>query len=385
MELFHSGAKRLTNGNAMTEQRKRYRVGVLFGGRSGEHEVSLASAKNVMEALRQAGHEVIPIGITREGRWLPQPDAWLQLTAEAQERSAGRHLLTQESAVELVPRAWQLSEQPLPAIDVIFPVLHGPYGEDGTVQGLLEMANVPFVGSGVLGSALGMDKAVARKLLTYHGLPQVRHLVVQRHHWRATPDVVVGQIEAALAYPLFVKPANMGSSVGVSKARNRRQLQEALDYAARYDRKMLVEEAVPHAREIEVSVLGNHEPVASIAGEIIPANEFYDYNAKYENEGSRLLIPAPVDETVMERVRDYAVRAFQSLECEGLARVDFLMNGETHELFVNEINTMPGFTRISMYPKLWEASGVAYPELVHRLLELAIERYQERQEFSTVR
>lgn len=369
----------------MNEQRKRYRVGVLFGGRSSEHEVSLASAKNVMEALRQAGHEVIPIGITREGRWLPQPDAWLQLTAEAQERNVGRHLLTQESPGELVPRTWQLSEQPLPAIDVIFPVLHGPYGEDGTVQGLLEMANVPFVGSGVLGSALGMDKAVARKLFAYHGLPQVRHLVVQRHHWRAKPEAILSQIEATLAYPLFVKPANMGSSVGVSKVRDRRQLQEALDYAAWYDRKMLVEEAVLHARELEVSVLGNHEPVASIAGEIIPANEFYDYNAKYENEGSRLLIPAPIDEMLMERVRRYAVHAFQALECEGLARVDFLMNGETHELFVNEINTMPGFTRISMYPKLWEASGLSYPELVHRLLELAIERYQERQEFSTVR
>ncbi len=368
-----------------TTQRRRYRVGVLFGGRSGEHEVSLASAKNVMEALRQAGHEVVPIGITREGRWLPQPDAWLQLTAEAQERTVGRHLLGQERAGELVPRAWQLSEQPLPAIDVIFPVLHGPYGEDGTVQGLLEMANVPYVGSGVLGSALGMDKAVARKLFAHHGLPQVRHCVVQRHRWRAAPDEVIAEVEAALAYPLFVKPANMGSSVGVSKARNRRQLQDALDYAARYDRKMLVEEAVPHAREIEVSVLGNHEPVASIAGEIIPANEFYDYNAKYENEGSQLLIPAPIDAALMEQVRSYAVRAFQALECEGLARVDFLMNGETQELFVNEINTMPGFTRISMYPKLWEASGVAYPELVHRLLELALERHQERQEFSTVR
>ncbi|MCS6825388.1 MAG: D-alanine--D-alanine ligase [Caldilinea sp.] len=368
-----------------TTQHRRYRVGVLFGGRSGEHEVSLASAKNVMEALRQAGHEVVPIGITREGRWLPQPDAWLQLTAEAQERTVGRHLLGQESAMELVPRAWQLSEQPLPAIDVVFPVLHGPYGEDGTVQGLLEMANVPFVGSGVLGSALGMDKAVARKLFAYHGLPQVRHCVVQRHHWRAAPDEVMAEIEATLAYPLFVKPANMGSSVGVSKVRNCRQLQDALDCAARYDRKMLVEEAVPHAREIEVSVLGNHEPVASIAGEIIPANEFYDYNAKYENEGSRLLIPAPIDEALMEQVRSYAVRAFRALECEGLARVDFLMNGETQELFVNEINTMPGFTRISMYPKLWEASGVTYPELVHRLLELALERYRERQEFSTVR
>ena len=358
-----------------------YRVGVIFGGRSSEHEVSLASAKNVMEALRQAGHEVVPIGISSEGRWLPQPDAWLQLTAEAQHLAAGE--AAPQRAAPLATRAWPLSEQRLPPLDVIFPVLHGPYGEDGTLQGLLEMANVPYVGSGVLGSAVAMDKAVARKLFAFHGLPQVNHLVVQRSVWRAEPDTVVSSIEAELSYPIFVKPANMGSSVGVSKARNRQQLCDAIEHATQYDRKLLVEAAVPAAREIEVSVLGNDAPVASIAGEIIPANEFYDYNAKYENAGSQLLIPARLDNESMQAVRDLAVKAFQALECEGLARVDFLLDGATNEIFLNEINTMPGFTRISMYPKLWEASGIAYPELVHRLLELAIERFGERQEIST--
>ncbi|MFO7632594.1 MAG: D-alanine--D-alanine ligase family protein [Caldilinea sp.] len=364
-------------------RRVSYRVGVIFGGRSSEHEVSLASAKNVMEALRQAGHEVVPIGITSEGRWLPQLDAWLQLTAEA--RDASRMTPDEALVTRHASGAMRdlLVDQHLPRVDVIFPVLHGPYGEDGTVQGLLEMANLPYVGSGVLGSAAAMDKAVARKLFAYHGLPQVRHLVVLRQAWRSAPDTVVSRIEAELSYPLFVKPANMGSSVGVGKARNRRQLQDAVEQAAHYDRKVLVEAAVPAAREIEVSVLGNGNPLASVAGEIIPANEFYDYNAKYENEGSQLLIPARLDASLMQQVRDYAVQAFQALECEGLARVDFLIDGNTNEIYLNEINTMPGFTRISMYPKLWEASGITYPELVHRLLELAIERYCERQEIST--
>ncbi len=365
----------------MNEQ-KSYRVGVIFGGRSSEHEVSLASAKNVMEALRQAGHEVVPIGITSAGRWLTQPDAWLQLTAEARQLETSE-TVTPQRTTSLAARTWPLSEQRLPPLDVIFPVLHGPYGEDGTLQGLLEMANVPYVGSGVLGSAVAMDKAVARKLFAYHGLPQVNHLVIQRSDWRRQPDTVVSRIEAELSYPIFVKPANMGSSVGVSKARNRQQLHDAIELATQYDRKLLVEAAVPAAREIEVSVLGNAEPVASIAGEIIPANEFYDYNAKYENEGSQLLIPARLDDELMQTVRELAVKAFQALECEGLARVDFLLDGATNAIFLNEINTMPGFTRISMYPKLWEASGIAYPELVHRLLELAIERFAERQEMST--
>lgn len=363
---------------------RKYRVGVLFGGRSSEHEVSLASAKNVMEALRQAGHTVVPIGITPEGRWLPRPDALAMLAA----RRAGD--LAQEPAAPGGADSWGLlphagAEQPLPAIDVIFPVLHGPYGEDGTVQGLLEMANLAYVGSGVLASACAMDKAIARMLFAQGGLPQVKYVVAMRHTWRHEPDTVVHAIEAALTYPQFVKPANLGSSVGVSKAPNRETLVAALDLAARYDRKLLVEEAVPHAREIEVSVLGNDTPVASIPGEIVPGNEFYDYNAKYIDDNSQLLIPAPLDLEAVRTLQDLAVRAFQAVDGEGLARVDFLMNGRTGEIFLNEINTMPGFTRISMYPKLWEASGIAYPELVDRLVQLAWERYADRQENCTTR
>ena len=360
-------------------------MGVLFGGRSSEHEVSLASAKNVMEALRQAGNEITSIGISAEGRWLSQPDAWLRLTAQSQGEPRNPE---QESLAARYPSPVLrelLDEQHLPPVDVIFPVLHGPYGEDGTVQGLLEMANLPYVGSGVLGSAVAMDKDVARKLFACHGLPQVRYLTVRRHTWRQAPEAEIDRIEATLPYPLFVKPANLGSSVGVSKARDRRQLQAAIELATRYDSKLLVEAAVPHAREIEVSVLGNDEPEASVAGEIIPANEFYDYNAKYESAGSQLLIPALLDEATMQRVQSLAVQAFQALDCAGLARVDFLVAGDNGGIYLNEVNTMPGFTRISMYPKLWEASGLAYPDLVHRLLELAIERYVERQENSTVR
>ena len=372
----------------MTQQRTRYRVGVLFGGRSSEHEVSLASARNVMDALRQAGHEVVPIGITQAGRWLPQPDAWLRLSDEAIARLSDWEIGREAAQSPNLPISQSPNlpvGAPLPLVDVIFPVLHGPYGEDGTVQGLLEMANVPYVGSGVLGSAVAMDKDVARKLFAFHGLPQVRYVAVRRHEWRTDPEAVMSRVEAALAYPLFVKPANMGSSVGVSKARSREQLAAAITLATHYDSKLLVEAAVPNAREIEVSVLGNDAPVASVAGEIIPSNEFYDYNAKYESESSQLLIPARLDAATLHQVRDLAVRAFQALECEGLARVDFLLDGDTNAIFLNEINTMPGFTRISMYPKLWEASGIAYPDLVHRLLELAIARYAARQENSTGR
>lgn len=374
----------------MMQQRTRYRVGVLFGGRSSEHEVSLASARNVMDALRQAGHEVAPIGITQAGRWLTQPDAWLRLSAAGEAtiercsdwRSASGEERSNRPIAQSPSRP--ISAQ-LPPVDVVFPVLHGPYGEDGTVQGLLEMANIPYVGSGVLASAVAMDKDVARKLFAFHGLPQVRYLTVRRQEWRTAPALVLERIEAELSYPLFVKPANLGSSVGVSKARHREQLAAAITLATQYDGKVLVEIAVPDAREIEVSVLGNDAPQASIAGEIIPGNEFYDYHAKYESEKSQLLIPARLDDVTMQQVRDLAVQAFLALECEGLARVDFLVDGKTNAIYLNEINTMPGFTRISMYPKLWEASGIAYPDLVHRLLELAIERYAMRQENSTGR
>jgi D-alanine-D-alanine ligase len=368
-----------------TMKDRNYRVGVLFGGRSSEHEVSLASAKNVMDALREAGHEVVPIGITSQGRWLPQPDAWARLSAKAAGTlngdNAGSLGGDDEAGWGLLPHGE--ADHALPQIDVIFPVLHGPYGEDGTVQGMLEMANLPYVGSGVLASACGMDKDVAKRLFAGAGLPQVTYLTLQRSAWRSNPDTTLNDVEAALPYPVFVKPANLGSSVGISKARNRRQLAEALDLAAHFDRKLLVEAAVPHVRELEVSVLGNDEPLASVPGEIVPCNEFYDYNAKYIDDNSELLIPAQLDGETVQRLQDYAVRAFVALDCAGLARVDFLMDGESGELFLNEINTIPGFTRISMYPKLWEASGISYPELVDRLVWLALERYADRQENST--
>jgi D-alanine-D-alanine ligase len=374
--------------NDRTKDRK-YRIGVLFGGRSSEHEVSLASARNVMDALREAGHEVVPIGITPQGRWLPQPDAWARLSAKAAgtlqgdtaDANAGNSSRDGEAGWGLLPHGD--AGHALPEIDVIFPVLHGPYGEDGTVQGMLEMANLPYVGSGVLASACGMDKEVANRLFAGAGLPQVKFVVLQRQALRNNLDGTLAAVEAALSYPLFVKPANLGSSVGISKARNRQQLVEALDLAARFDRKLLVEAAVPNARELEVSVLGNDEPIASVPGEIVPGNEFYDYNAKYIDDNSELRIPAPVDAETVRRLQDYAVRAFLVLDCAGLARVDFLMDGESGELYLNEINTMPGFTRISMYPKLWEASGISYPELVDRLVRLALERYADRQENST--
>jgi D-alanine-D-alanine ligase len=311
---------------------------------------------------------------------LPRPDALAQLTSAA---ISGRPLENGEDGWALLPRSEP--NQPLPEIDVIFPVLHGPYGEDGTVQGLLEMANLPYVGCGVLASACAMDKVVAKQLFAGAGLPQVKHALVLRNEWRSEPDTAVEAVEAALSYPLFVKPANLGSSVGVSKARDRAQLVEAITFAATFDRKVLVEAAVPNAREIEVSVLGNLKPLASVPGEIVPGNEFYDYDAKYIDDNSQLLIPARLDPGTVCLVQDYAIRAFEAVDGEGLARVDFLLDGHSGAVYLNELNTMPGFTRISMYPKLWEASGIGYPELVDRLVQLAIARHQDRQENRTTR
>jgi D-alanine-D-alanine ligase len=357
------------------------RVGVVFGGRSSEHEVSLASARNVMDALHQAGYQVTPIGITPQGRWLTNGNALAALTAQGAQPENGA--LRERDAWGLLPRA--ASGGSLPAVDVIFPVLHGPYGEDGTVQGLLEMANLPYVGCGVLASALAMDKAVAKRIFADAGLPQVDYCVLLRSVWEAAPEEAIERMERDLTYPLFVKPANLGSSVGVAKAHDRRELAAALDDAARFDRKLVVEQAVLHAREIEVSVLGNDEPIASAVGEIVPGAEFYDYAAKYLDDNSQLLIPAPLDEELAGRIRRMAVQAFRAIDGSGLARVDFLVNGKTNEIFLNEVNTMPGFTRISMYPKLWEASGVSYPELVDRLVKLGLDRYADRQRNVTTR
>jgi len=367
----------------MNHNRPHLRVGVLFGGRSGEHEVSLASARNVMDALRKAGHTVVPMGITPQGHWLTTGDPLALLTGETTAASPTPVTLNGHHAEEEDRAAWALlpqtsKEAPLPTIDLIFPVLHGPYGEDGTVQGLLEMANLPYVGSGVLASAVAMDKAIAKQLFAQAGLRQAPYTVVMRQAWQSEPASILVKIEREFAYPVFVKPANLGSSVGVSKAHDRSELSTALTLASRYDRKILVEMAVPNAREIEVSVLGNDEPIVSVPGEIVPGREFYDYAAKYLDDSSQLLIPAPIDAALTAEVQAMARLAYQTVDGAGLARVDFLLDDANQTVYLNEINTMPGFTRISMYPKLWEASGISYPDLVNRLLELALERHADR-------
>jgi len=368
-------------------------VGVIFGGRSGEHEVSLMSARSVMEALDEEKYEIVPIGITKQGRWIASGDPMKALAAGEAEASQSAALLgdpSQRGLMQLKDKERTVEATQLSELDVIFPVLHGTYGEDGTVQGLLELAGLPYVGAGVLGSVLGLDKIAFKDIMRAHRLPVVNDAALKRKEWDADPGGVIDRIEAELDYPVFTKPANMGSSVGISKCRSRAELEAGLAEAARYDRKMIVEAAVPAAREIEVSVLGNDDPIASMPGEIIPSREFYSYEAKYIDDGdqaSKLLIPAPLSSDMTEKVRDLAVRVYKAVDCAGMARADFLLAGESdpgpEKLYINEINTIPGFTSISMYPKLWEASGISYPELVDRLIELAIERYRDKERSET--
>jgi D-alanine-D-alanine ligase len=349
---------------------------VIFGGQSGEHEVSLASARSVIAALNPARYEIIPIGITHGGRWLTTGDPMARLTAgSADPMPAADAAPGAPSERELVPGA---TGQRFPALDVVFPVLHGPYGEDGTVQGLLELTGLPYVGCGVLASALGMDKIASKAVFAAAGLPQARFLPFKRCEWEQEPETVISRVGMALGFPVFVKPANLGSSVGISKARNAADLRAALAEAARYDRRLLVEEAVPHARELECAVLGNDDPIASVVGEVVPSNEFYDYAAKYIDNRSGLIIPASLPAELASRVRAMAVQAYRAIDAAGLARVDFLLNAQSQELFLNEINTLPGFTAISMYPKLWEATGISYAALVDRLIDLALERHHDK-------
>lgn len=366
---------------------ERLRVAVLFGGQSGEHEVSLMSAQSVLAALDPAKYEVIGIGITKDGRWLAGPPALAALRAAVEQQRAldasCTAAVSPPSPSALVAPgecAVSTGEATLSwlggPVDVVFPVLHGPFGEDGTVQGLLELVDVPYVGCGVAASAVGMDKVLMKRLLRDAGLPIAAFTVVMRHVWRREPERVLAELEAAFGFPCFVKPANLGSSVGVSKAYDRAGLARALDLAAEYDRKLVVEEFIA-GREIECSVLGNDEPEASVPGEVIPARDFYDYEAKYRDEGTRLIIPANLSPEVAATVRRYAVEAFRALDCAGLARVDFFVASDDR-VYVNEVNTMPGFTSMSMYPKLWEASGLSYSALVDRLITLAIERHRDR-------
>jgi D-alanine-D-alanine ligase len=389
---------------------KKLRVGVLFGGRSGEHEVSLLSAASVLNAIDRNKYDVVPIGINKQGRWLTSGEAQRLLKGEQQtenprhlragdpDKTPGAAVLARGDSILVPPEPMGEHHSLIPFesgegtahppahqsidVDVIFPVLHGTFGEDGTIQGLLELAGIPYVGAGVLGSAAGMDKDIMKRLFAAAGLPIVKHVTVLRTEWEKEPKKVRKQIESKLKYPLFVKPANLGSSVGISKVHDAKELGPAMDLAASYDRKLVIEEGVggkkKKAREIECSVLGNDDPQASVPGEIVPIKEFYDYAAKYLDEGSELVIPAKLSRKLAKQVQQMAVAAFKAVDCAGLARVDFLLDPVRDKLYLNEINTMPGFTAISMYPKLWAASGVEYPKLIDRLIELALERHAEK-------
>ena len=393
------------------------RVGILFGGRSGEHEVSLLSAASVLNAIDKTKYEVVPIGITKDGRWLTAEHAERLLKGKSEdhaddgaratptplragdpEATPGAALLAAGESVVVPPEPARRDAGLTPFqtdastlrrasdrainVDVIFPVLHGTFGEDGTIQGLLELADIAYVGAGVLGSSAGMDKDIMKSLFRAAGLPIVKHVTVLRGQFECEPKKVQKLVETKLKYPVFVKPANLGSSVGISKAHDRKELGPAIAEAAKFDRKIVIEEGVGgkknKAREIECAVLGNDDPKASIAGEIVPCKEFYDYDAKYLVEGSEAVIPAKLTKAEMKTVQRLAIAAFQAVDCTGLARVDFLMDPKSRRIFVNEINTMPGFTAISMYPKMWVASGVPYPELIDRLIQLGIERHEDK-------
>ena len=396
----------------------------MFGGRSGEHEVSLLSAASILKAIDRRKFDVVPIGINKAGHWLisgaaqgllegSEPAEIASCKAdETKPQTAGKKLRAGDPAATPGARvlaegqptllAPEPKEQPASALalneaaaldshaalggqslDVVFPVLHGTFGEDGTIQGLFELAGIAYVGSGVLGSSAGMDKDVMKRLFAQAKLPMVKHVTLLRAEWERSPKKSIAQIEAALKYPVFVKPANLGSSVGISKAHDRKELGPALDLAAKYDRKLVIEEGVggkkSKARELEVAVLGNDDPKASVVGEIIPGKEFYDYEAKYLSEGSAAVIPAKLNKAETKQIREMAVAAFRACDLSGLARVDFLMEPEgKRRIYLNEVNTLPGFTSISMYPKLWEATGIGYKDLITRLIELALERHAEK-------
>jgi D-alanine-D-alanine ligase len=354
-------------------EKKRLRIGVLFGGRSGEHEVSLASAASVIRALDPAKYEAVPIGIAKDGRWLVGGSAQKMLPEVL--RSGERVVLAPDpTAGALVPFS---GSSDAPRVDVVFPVLHGTFGEDGTVQGLFELAGLPYVGAGVLASAVGMDKDVQKRLFQQARLPVVPCLAFRRAQWEAEPRAVLHAVRRKFRFPLFVKPATLGSSVGMTRVHNAREFPAAMNLAAEFAQKIIVERAV-NAREIEVSVLGNDDLRASVPGEIVPHREFYDYAAKYLEEGTRLIIPAKLNARQVARFQDYAVRAFRAIDGAGMARVDFFLERRTGRILLNELNTIPGFTAISMYPKLWEASGLPYAQLIDRLIELALEQHREK-------
>ena len=384
---------------------KRLRIGVIYGGRSAEHEVSLASAASIFDQLNLERYEPVPLFIDKAGNWsipekFPATRSASTLIKQSRNNEPANPSTTSEAI--LVPRPTQETILTIArdssvqgksvdravvrgfSLDVVFPVVHGSYGEDGTLQGLLELADVPYVGASVLSSALAMDKTMAKVHFSAHGLPLVRHLVVPSKDWEQNQDAVIKTVEQALSYPVFVKPANQGSSVGVSKATDTDMLRSALATAWNFDEKLLVEAAVEKPREIECSVLGNDDPEVSVPGEVIPAGEFYDYESKYLNDRSELIIPAKLTETQTQKIQSMAVTAYRALDCSGLARVDFLSDNSDGQVYINEVNTLPGFTTISQYAQLWEASGLSYPRLLDKLIELALERHQRRRRFQNI-
>ena len=372
---------------------KKLRIGVIYGGRSGEHEISLASAAAVFKNLDPDRYEAVPLRIEKDGRWtLPTLPPLVASAAEViaantrpPDNGCEAHLVAHPGGDTLISIDRTASAPAIGGLtlDVVFPVLHGPYGEDGTVQGLLELANVPYIGAGVLASAVGMDKAVMKLVFAARGLPICDYEVVTKRQWQQNERGTLSTIVNRLGFPVFVKPANLGSSVGISKARHANELRAGINLAADFGRKILIEAAVPHAREIEVAVLGNDDPVASVPGEVVPSREFYDYEAKYITDDSALLIPAPLGGRQTEETRTLAVAAFKAIDGAGMARVDFLLAGDNGVVYVNEVNTIPGFTTIGMYSKLWAASGLDFPALLDRLIELALERHADKQQLRT--
>ena len=373
---------------------KKIRVGLIFGGKSGEHEISLASAQSVARALDKNKYDLVLIGVTKEGRWITGGNALKQLAAISptpllapETESANGAVSAPINSAELVPTAADAATKPSPlaTIDVAFPLVHGPFGEDGTIQGLLELADIPYVGAGVAASAVGMDKALMKAVFRAHSLPILDWLVILRRDWEAEPGETIYRVESVLGYPCFVKPANLGSSVGITKAHNRDELRGALKTAAQYDRKLIAERAAQNAREIECAVLGNDNPIASIPGEVIPRREFYDYAAKYESEsGTELIVPADLPPEIVHSVQEIAIRAFKSIDACGMARVDFFLERGANKLLLNEINTIPGFTSVSMYPRMWQKSGISYTDLIDRLIQLALERHADKRKSKIV-
>lgn len=365
---------------------KKLKVGIIFGGRSGEHEVSYCSATSIMKAINKDKYTVVPIGITKEGRWISPEETAQALQSGRIEGKSTVILLNNPSYNNLIriDNNQKLKKDTSEGkLDVIFPVLHGPYGEDGTVQGLLELANIPYVGAGVAASAISMDKELMKTIFKQKGLPIVKWLTIKRKDWYKSKEEILSLIQNSFKYPLFVKPTNLGSSVGITKVHEAKELEKAIDLASSYDRKILVEQGLEGVKEIECSILGNDEPRASVVGEVKPAGEFYDYDSKYIDEATQLIVPADLPEEVSRKVQEIALRAFKAIDAAGMARVDFFVTKKENKIYLNEINTIPGFTSVSMYPRMWEASGISYTDLIDRLIQLALERYQDKNQNKT--